>query len=283
VDADELYGLALDRFVGERTALARELRAGGDREQAGSVAALRKPSVAAWAVNQLVRTQSLGFEELIEAGDALGAAQANLVAGRVDAGALREAVERERGAVAALVGIARGLLSGDGHELSAAILDRVADTLHAAALDTAAREEVRGGRLVRELQHVGLGGLAGSGDGGGGEGTRTGRRRTAGRGSKAPPASATRKRATAPTAGDKPTEARRPAVAEARRAPRIAEAEARRHADLTTRALRVAEERHVRAADALRAADEALANAQAEAKNAAAAHEQAKAELEGLD
>jgi hypothetical protein len=282
VDADELYGLALDRFVGERTALARELRAGGEREQAGRVAALRKPSVAAWAVNQLVRTQSRGFEELIEAGDALGAAQANLVAGRGDARALREAVERERGAAAALVAIASGLLSGDGHELSAAILDRVADTLHAAALDASAREEVRGGRLVRELQHAGLGGLAGPGGGGGPVGTSAkGARRS--RSSKARPASATKKRATAPAADDKRTEARRPAVAEGRRAARIAEAEARRHADLTARALRVAEERRERATDALQAADEALANAQAEAKNAAAAHEQAKAELEGLD
>jgi len=282
VDADELYGLALDRFVGERTALARELRAGGEREQAGRVAALRKPSVAAWAVNQLVRTQSLGFEELIAAGDALGAAQANLVSGRGDSGSLRAAVERERGAVEALVAIARGLLSGEGHERGGAILDRVADTLHAAALDGLAREEVLGGRLVRELQHAGLGGLAGSGGGGGPVRTSARGARRSGS-SKASPVSATKKRATAPAASDKPTEARRPVVAEARRAARIAEAEARRHVDLTARALRVAEARHVRAADALRAADEALANAQAEAKNAAAAHEQAKAELEGLD
>ena len=71
VDVDDLYGLPLDRFVPERTALSRELRKAGEREQAGEVAALRKPSVAAWAVNQLVRTQRKAIDELLEAGDGL--------------------------------------------------------------------------------------------------------------------------------------------------------------------------------------------------------------------
>ena len=56
-DQRELYGLPLDRFVAERAALAKSLRSEGQREQADQVAKRRKPSVAAWAVNQLVRTQ----------------------------------------------------------------------------------------------------------------------------------------------------------------------------------------------------------------------------------
>ena len=70
--ADELYGLPLERFVPERQALARELRTGGRREQAAEVASLRKPSVAAWAVNQLVRTQRKAVAEIVPAfGDRL--------------------------------------------------------------------------------------------------------------------------------------------------------------------------------------------------------------------
>ncbi len=60
--------------------------------------------------------------------------------------------ERERAAVAVLVGAA-----GNGLELTAAVIERVADTLHAAALDDRARAMVREGRLERELRHVGLG------------------------------------------------------------------------------------------------------------------------------
>ena len=33
VDVDDLYGLPLDRFIPERTALARELRKAGERER----------------------------------------------------------------------------------------------------------------------------------------------------------------------------------------------------------------------------------------------------------
>ncbi len=40
---------------------------------------------------------------------------------------------------------------------------RVAETLHAAALDEGAREQVRAGRVERELRHVGIGGIGGIG------------------------------------------------------------------------------------------------------------------------
>ncbi|HTX46969.1 MAG TPA: hypothetical protein VMD48_11840 [Solirubrobacteraceae bacterium] len=157
MEPDQLYGLPLDRFVPERAALAKALRSAGDRAAASEVAALRKPSIAAWAVNQLVRTQSRAVKELFAAGDALSGAQEDLIAGRGDARSLREANARERSAVDALLALARGLLTGEGNELSPAILDRVSDTLHAAALDGDARDAIRDGRLERELQHVGLG------------------------------------------------------------------------------------------------------------------------------
>jgi hypothetical protein len=166
VDVDDLYGLPLDHFVPERTALARELRKAGNRDEASEVAALKKPSVAAWAVNQLVRTQRKAIDELLEAGEGLRSAQDDVLAGRGDARSLRAAVERERLAVQELTESARGLLSSEGHELSDTIVERVADTLHAAALDDEAREQVSSGRLERELRHVGLGGLgAFSGEG----------------------------------------------------------------------------------------------------------------------
>ena len=54
MDVDELYGLPFDEFVPARNALTRELRKAGKRDEAAEVSALRKPSVAAWAVDQLV-------------------------------------------------------------------------------------------------------------------------------------------------------------------------------------------------------------------------------------
>ena len=156
-DADALYGLPLDAFIAERDALAKRLRADGRRDEADEVKALRKPSVAAWAVNQVVRSQPKPARALWNAGDALIAAQDDLLAGRADAAKLRTAVEDERAALDALLDAARGLLTGEGHDLGDATIERVRDTLHAGAIDADAREEVAAGRAVRERAHAGLG------------------------------------------------------------------------------------------------------------------------------
>ena len=68
-DPDDLYGLPLDRFTDERNALAKRLRQEGRRDEAAGVSKLRKPSLAAWAVNQLVRTQKREVSGLFKAGD----------------------------------------------------------------------------------------------------------------------------------------------------------------------------------------------------------------------
>jgi hypothetical protein len=230
-DSDDLYGLPLEEFVPARNALARGLRSAGRREEAGQVAALRKPSVAAWAVNQLVRTQRQGVDELFGAGDALRGAHDQVLAGRGDAGSLRGAVAHERAAVDALTDTARGLLTSQGHELSPTIIERVSDTLHAAALDDHARAQVRDGRLERELKHVGLGMAPG-----------------------AMPARAARKKAAAAKAEPKKD--------------RAAEREARRRVERATRAVSAARERRDKAAQALEEAEQALTNAEAELSEA---------------
>ena len=226
----DLYGLPLERFVPERAALAKSLRAAGERDEAAEVAKLRKASVAAWAVNQLVRTQSREVKALFKAGDQLQRAQADLLAGKGDGGKLRAAAEREREAVDELTEAARGLLSTEGHELTQTTLDRVSDTLHAAALDEDARGQVRDGCLERELRHVGLGAL--------------------GELAAAPPA-------------PKQDEAKRKAAEKA-------EAERRRMVERANRAIETAQARRDRAADALREAEDALARARQSAAEAAA-------------
>jgi len=308
MDADDLYGLALEQFIPERGALAKALRADKRRKEAAAVAALRKPSGAAWAVNQLVRSQLASVQALFAAGDELRDAQARLLAGSGDGRALRAANERERAAVAELVDAARGLLSSDGHELSDAVLERVADTLHAAALDEDAREQVREGRLERELRHVGLG-LGESADPlsdgsampaapkqraakppavkpGGGTGKARGAaaaKAPATTGAPAKPSAEERGGAREQAKRDREERERRERErSEARKAGRIAEAAAKRRAERAGHALKAAEERRERAANALEQADEALAAAQAEALDALAAHEQAQAELDAL-
>ncbi len=307
MEPDDLYGLALDAFIPQRGALAKALRADKRRDEAAAVAALRKPSVAAWAVNQVVRSQSAGVQELFAAGDELRDAQGRLLDGSGDGRALRAANERERAAVDELVRAARGLLSSEGHELSPAVVERVADTLHAAALDEDARAQVREGRLERELRHIGLG-LGESADPF--AVAPPARRQRAAKPAPAKPAggATTTARAAAATPAQQPAagKAKAPSADErraareqatrereererrerehtqARKAARIAEAAAKRRAERAGHALRAAEERRDRAALALDKAEEALAAARAEARAAVDAHEQAQAELDAL-
>jgi hypothetical protein len=281
MDADDLYGLPLDRFVAERGSLARALRTQGRREQAAAIAGLRKPSVAAWAVNQLVRTQRRSVAGLFDAGDALRKAQDDLLAGRIDGRALRAAAERERAAADLLVTAARGLLSSAGHQLSDVILDRVAETLHAAALDDQPRDALQAGRLERELRHVGLGvgaDIVPAPDSAP---------------NAAPQPKPAKQPAGGPTLGDRAAERaaakraaaeraaaeRAAAEREEQKAARAAESEARREADRAARALAVAEQRRERAAEALHDADAALTAARVEADRAADAHHRAQEKL----
>src|SRR5687767_1069156 len=104
---DELYCLPLDRFVPERNALAKALRASGEREEAARIAKLPRPSIAAWAVNQVVRSQPRQAEDLWAAGDEVLDVQARVVAGEAPGSDLREAITRQREALAPLADAAR--------------------------------------------------------------------------------------------------------------------------------------------------------------------------------
>jgi hypothetical protein len=272
VDVDELYGLPPERFVPERNALARELRRAGRRDEAAEVAALRKPSAAAHVVNQLAREHEPRLHRLFEAGDVLTDVQSEVLAGQADGRTLGEAAERERAAVSALVDAARELLAGQGLQASATVLERISDTLHAAALDDEARGPVQQGRLDRELRHVGLG----MGAGGEAAIASAGGKRSKPPPAKRPPAkqpSAKRKRADE-------TAARR--QAEARKRAEAAEADTRRQAERAAKAVEGAERERSRAAHALEQAEAAVAEARDEADAADRAHRRAQRELDGL-
>jgi hypothetical protein len=160
-EADALYALPLEQFVSERAMLAKALRAEGDRDTAAEVAKLPKPSLAAWAVNQVVRTQPALAKALWEAGDAVLDAQARAVAGKGGGPELRDALKRERAALEPLGDAARGLVTGRGAFLGEPNVQAVIETLHAAAVDPSARPEVAAGRTARPLKLSGLEALAG--------------------------------------------------------------------------------------------------------------------------
>jgi hypothetical protein len=152
---DRLYAASPDEFVKRRDELARSLRKDGEREAADEVKKLRKPSVAAWTVNQLARREKMRLRGLFTAGERLRAAQEQVLAGEAP-DVLERARDDERAAIRELAGPASALLEEAGHPPTEAMLDRVRETLHAAVVDEDIGGRVRAGRLEKEEQVTGF-------------------------------------------------------------------------------------------------------------------------------
>jgi hypothetical protein len=157
---DRLYGLPLDKITSERNALASRLRKEGNKEEADQVKSLKKPTVAAWAVNQLARQERMKMRALTEAADRVRKAQAKVLGGGSPQ-LLQEADARLSKVIPDLRDAAGALLAQAGHPPSEALFDRVGQTLRAAVLNDADLERLQRGRLVEDLNPAGFGGLVG--------------------------------------------------------------------------------------------------------------------------
>jgi hypothetical protein len=142
--ADELYGVPPAEFTATRKRLAGEL----SREEGRRLSALRRPTVPAWAVNQLVRDDAVG--PLLDLGERMRAAWS-------DGGDLASLDSERSSLVADLVRRARELADEAGRPLSDAFADEVEETLRAAIADPSAADAVREGRLDHPLRHAGFG------------------------------------------------------------------------------------------------------------------------------
>jgi hypothetical protein len=161
-EIDRLYALAPDKFTAARDELARRLRSEGDRDAAAEVKRLRKPTVAAWALNQVRRREPELVDELIAAGQRLREAQELLLTAG-DRGGLRAAGADERALVERLAELGERHLRETGHPASATLRGKLSETLHAVAGDPEVRELLGAGRLTRDYQisDLGLGAVSG--------------------------------------------------------------------------------------------------------------------------
>ncbi len=155
-EIDRLYGLPLEHFTQARNELAQRLRTSKERESAELIGGLRKPSISAWAINQLARRRADDVEALLAAGEELKAAQ--LEGG---AAALRETGGRQRELVRALSRAALGLLEHGDRKPSPATSERIAATLRAASVEHEGRQLLRSGRLTDDVESTGFEALAG--------------------------------------------------------------------------------------------------------------------------
>jgi hypothetical protein len=150
--AEELYGVLPGEFTGTRNQWAKQTKADGDAELAKRVQELRRPSVAAWVVNMLMRHQGDQMTQVLELGSSLRQAQSDL-----DADALRELTRQRRQLTTAVTHQGRVLAGELGQKVTDAVADQVEGTLHAAMVDEQAAAAVRSGMLVAALTATGVG------------------------------------------------------------------------------------------------------------------------------
>ena len=143
-------------FTAARSEAASALRKQEKPDLARRIAALRKPSAALWALNQVGAVAGDDLAELRSAGDHLSQAQERLLQG--DRSAVQEmsaATQRQRRAIDSLSRRLGMVLTASGHAASEETLRRLREDLRSASItDTETWSALWEGRLLSEPESV---------------------------------------------------------------------------------------------------------------------------------
>lgn len=143
-----LYAEPPADFVARRTALARRVRADGDRAESASIAALRKPTTAADALNRVAHAAHPVVADLVRLGVRLRQAQSALDVAEL------AALRGQRDSVIEGWVLAAQELSGPH---TAAVQAEIRDTVIAALADEEAEAALCSSVLTRALSYSGFG------------------------------------------------------------------------------------------------------------------------------
>ncbi|MGO4602847.1 hypothetical protein [Terrabacter sp. 2YAF2] len=149
---EQLYAVPPARFTPLRSELVAEAKSAGEKDLASSIGALRKPTVAAWAVNHFVRQHGDEVDELRSFAALLREAQRTL-----DADQLRLLGRERAKRVDALADRIAEVAAQEGQKLGAGVAQEVRETLTALIADEEAEASVVTGSLVKSLSYSGFG------------------------------------------------------------------------------------------------------------------------------
>ena len=142
----------LDAFIAARNAAVRELLAAHESERAARIAALRKPNVVVWALDQAGALAADDLDTVRAAADRLRTAQERLIAGDRSAGQdMQRSAQQHRAAIDTVTRRLGMVLTGAGHATSDDTLRRIGDGLrHASLAGEQTWSELRAGCLTTE-------------------------------------------------------------------------------------------------------------------------------------
>jgi hypothetical protein len=157
-DINSLFDLPLAQFTAARNALATRLKNDGRAGDAERVKSLAKPSVSAWAVNQLYWKHRDAFDALIAAGNQLRSAHALQLANKAADTRGPSAARRE--ALESLLHRVDTVLRESGHSPTPEVMRRISTTLEALSANVSIAG-VAPGRLTADVDPPGFESLAG--------------------------------------------------------------------------------------------------------------------------
>lgn len=144
---DELFAAPREEFTALRDTQVKQARTAGDKELADTLKRVRKPTVAAWLVNQVSRAHPEDVERLAEVGAELRAAHHALAGDQ-----LRELSRKRNELIHVLTGHARTIADETGQSAGDAAVEQMESTWTAAVTDDMAAQLVRAGRLSTAMQ-----------------------------------------------------------------------------------------------------------------------------------
>jgi hypothetical protein len=163
-DSDALFRLPLIEFIGARKTLAAQLKKEGHGDQADRVKALVKPSISAWAVNQLYWQHREAFDRLIATGQNFRRAQSSRLGGK--AADLRGLLDARREVLSELSTLATALLGAVGHNPTPDMIRRITTTLEGISAYGSLPDGLAPGRLTQDVDPPGFDSLTAFGSGG---------------------------------------------------------------------------------------------------------------------
>lgn len=157
-DVDALFKLPLAEFTGARNNLAARLKREGRANDSNLVKALAKPSISAWAVNQLHWKHREAFDRLLSTSQRFRQSQTLHTAARI--ADLRGSLDARGEALSHLSDLATVLLREAGHNPTPDTIHRITTTLEALSAHATFSDGPTPGRLTQDVDPPGFESLA---------------------------------------------------------------------------------------------------------------------------
>ncbi len=153
-EVDALYQLPLNEFTNARNALAVRLKKAGQGSKWAKVKSLIKPSLAAWAANQLYWKHKEAFENLITTGQNLLQAQLSQLTGKP--AEMDKAHSEQIAAISVLLNLSAELVRESGHNETPQMTRRMSRTLDALSIYPEGADAPTPGRLTADVEPLGF-------------------------------------------------------------------------------------------------------------------------------